>query len=161
MKLGAQMTPAEKAAFKSRPDVQAEYQQFSQYFRMLRQEIDEQYERQATTEDYYCYLRTALGFDHPSISDHRAPALRIIRPYLLEEIDVICKKPRFVSVNGHLVRPEAIPDLNNSNNANNANNFMNYSTNNGYWTNNQHAGFSKKRHTRRRKSKCTRRNNRR
>jgi hypothetical protein len=111
MKPASQMTAAEIKAFKSRPDFQAEYQQFIEYFRMLRPEIDAMYNNKASTEDYYCHVRGALGFDHPSMRDPRAPSLKLIGPYLLEEINISCKKPRVISVNGHLVVPEIIPDL--------------------------------------------------
>jgi hypothetical protein len=155
MKPGSQMSEAEKAAFKRRPDVQAEYQQFFNYFRMLRPEIDEMYEGHATTEDYYCYLRGALGFDHPSMTDPRAPPLPLIRQYILEEINVVCKKPRITSVNGHLIVPRVIPNLNGNSNKNNSNN--------GYLTNaiRRYYGGSRKTRRKHRKSKRTRRNNRR
>ncbi len=155
MKLGYQMSEAEKAVFRARPDVQAEYQQFFEYFRMLRPEIDAMYEGRATNDDYYCYLRGALGFDHPSMRDMRAPALQIIGPYILEEINVVCKKPRVTSVNGHLIVPQVIHNLNmNGNNGN---------SNNGYLTNaiRTYRGGSKRRHKKsRQKRKQTRRNNR-
>jgi hypothetical protein len=164
MKKASEMTQAEKTAFKRRPDVQVEYQQFFEYFRMLRPEIDGIYNGQASTEDYYCYLRGALGFDHPSMRDPRAPPLPLIRQYLLEEINIICKKPRVMSVNGHLVVPQVIPNLN----GNSSDNMNINSDNNGYLTNAMmhmtgHGGFKKKRRTMKNKRKLrrTRRNNRR
>ncbi len=114
MKSASQMTNAEKAAFRRHPAVRAEYQQFFEYFALLREEIDSKYNGAATTEDYYCALRSALGFDHPSMRDPRAPSLKLIRPYLLEEIDIVCKKPRAILVDGHIIVPQIIPNLNNS-----------------------------------------------
>ncbi len=149
MKPSSQMSNAEKAAFKRRPDVQAEYQQFFDYFRILRGEIDSMHNGTASTEDYYCAVRSALGFDHPSMRDPRAPALPLIRPYLLEEINIVCKKPRVMSVNGHLIVPQRIAGLNNSN------------SNNGYLTNYMSGGRSRRRRRKQRKSRRTRRNNRR
>ena len=123
------------------------------------------------TEEFYCLLRSALGFDHPSIHDERAPNLKIIAPYVLEEIDIICKKPRTIFVNGIPIVPQVIPNLNmemNNNNNNKGFNFVsnvfmnenNMNENNGYWTNEQNGGKRRKTHRRRRQTR-KRKNNRR
>lgn len=155
MKLAAKMTAAEKEAFLRRPDVQREKAIITEYIRMLKTEADARYNDGAMpTEEFYCLLRGALGFDHPSMRDERAPRLNIIGPYLLEEIEVICKKPRVVSINGHLVVPQTIPGLNNSNEEFN-------NSNNGYLTNAMHRLMGGKRRNKRKSSKRTRKNNRR
>ena len=162
MKLASQMTNAEKEAFKRRPDVQRENVIVKEYIKMLKTEADTSHNTgKMPTEEFYCLLRGALGFDHPSMHDPRAPYLRIIGPYLLEEIEIICKKPRVISVNGHLVVPQIIPELNNA--AINSNEEFNNS-NNGYLTNAvRRLTGGKSRKSRRGKSRHqrTRKNNRR
>ncbi len=115
MKPASQMTPAEKYAFKMRPDVQRELVILKEYMKMLKKEANAAHNKGKMPKDeFHCLLRGALGFDHPSMSDPRAPNLPLSRPYLLEEIETICKTPRVISVNGHLVVPQIIPGLNNS-----------------------------------------------
>jgi hypothetical protein len=127
MKPASQMTAAEKNAFKQRPDVQRESAIAKEYIQMLKAEADAAHNNgKMPTDEFYCLLRGALGFEHPSMRDERAPKLKIIGPYLLEEIDMICKKPRAISLNGHLVVPQKISELNK--------NFDRLSENNGYLT---------------------------
>jgi hypothetical protein len=115
MKPASQMTDAEKYAFKRRPDVQKELVILKEYMKMLKKEADASHNKgKMPKENFHCLLRGALGFDHPSMSDPRAPYLPLSTPYLLEEIEAICKTPRVISVNGHLVVPQVIPELNNA-----------------------------------------------
>ncbi len=163
MKLASQMTAAEKNVFKQRSDVQKEKAIVIEYIKMLKTEADSFHNTgKMPKEEFYCILRGAFGFEHPSMRDPRAPNLKILAPYLLEEIDAVCKKPRAISVNGHLVVPQVIPGLNN--NMMNSNEELNYSKD-GYLTNAMNATMSggKRRKSRRcvRKSKCTHKNNRR
>ncbi len=118
------MTSAEKAAFKARADVTKEHTAFISYALMLKHEVDIMSNgSKMSEEDFYCLLRSALGFEHPNMRDLRAPELPLLKPYLLEEIDAVCKKPRAVSLNGHLVISKIIPNL--ENNSNFENNSMN------------------------------------
>ncbi len=113
MKLASHMTEAEKEEFKRRPDVQKEKAIAIEYIQMLKKEADAFHnEGKMPTEDFYCLLRSALGFEILSMRDKRAPNLKIIGPYLWEEIDAVCKKPRVTSVSGHLIVPQIIPELN-------------------------------------------------
>jgi hypothetical protein len=160
MKLQSQMTAAEKDAFKRRPDVQKEKVIALEYIKMLKAEVDAAHNNdKMPKEEFYCILRGAFGFEHSSMRDPRAPNLKILAPYLLEEIDAVCKKPRVIYVNGHLVVPQRIPELNNA--EMNSNEEFNNS-NNGYLTNAmRRLTGGKRRKSRRNNSKRTRKNNRR
>ena len=102
--------------FMSRPDAAAEYKQLNAYTDMLRDEMNVRYDRKIDDSEFYCLLRGAMGFDHPSMRDERAPYLPILNPYIRHDLSVLCKKPKAVTMKGHIVIPHQLNIENNTNN---------------------------------------------